>query len=111
MSETGSNELRRRLESYSDCALWIAAAKAASCDTDAPFSPERMLEELTQTKDFIISLPDCKEKLALYYRYIRGMSMEKTAELLGVSTRSIYRIRNRALSFAGKIYDKKYGEP
>ena len=45
----------------------------------------------------VMLLPECKEKLLLYNRYIRGYTMEECAELLGMSRRSVFRLRLRAL--------------
>ena len=45
----------------------------------------------------VLRLPECKEKLLLYNRYIRGYTMEECAELLGMSRRSVFRLRLRAL--------------
>ena len=106
-----SNELQSKLENYINYTFWIAAAKAAaprgeSPSAVTPFSIEKTASELASIKNFVLSLPDSKEKLLLYYRYIRGMSMERTAELLGVSTRSAYRVRARALEYAQRIYAK-----
>ena len=102
-----SEELLEVLESYTEASLWIASAKAAGIsdqDQFAPFEIEKTKERLAEIRNFVISLPNCKEKLLLYYRYIRGLSMEHTAELLGISLRSSYRMRVRALEFAAKRY-------
>lgn len=100
--------LRIALESYTEASLWIASAKAAGIgehEEFAPFEIEKTRERLAKIRNFVISLPNCKEKLLLYYRYIRGLSMERTAELLGVSLRSSYRIRLRALEFAAARFE------
>lgn len=47
----------------------------------------------------VLKLPQTKEKLFLYYRFIKGETMEKTAELLGISRRSVFRLRSRALRY------------
>ena len=107
MDESKKEAIQRKLESYVDYSVWLAASKAASRgeeEPDAPICIDEMMRELTSTKNFVLSLPNCNEKLLLYYRYIRGMNMENIAELFGVSTRSVYRMRVRALDFAAKIY-------
>ena len=111
MQKTKGNveALRIALESYTEASLWIASAKAAGIgehEEFAPFEIEKTRERLAKIRNFVISLPNCKEKLLLYYRYIRGLSMERTAELLGVSLRSSYRIRLRALEFAAARFEE-----
>ena len=95
------------MEQYSEMSLWIAAAKAAnsqSVDCAPPFNIDAKMIKVKSTRDFVLSLPDCREKLFLYYHYISGMSMERTAELLSVSPRTAYRLRLRALDYAARMY-------
>ncbi|MBQ9112294.1 MAG: hypothetical protein IJY08_01815 [Clostridia bacterium] len=78
---------------------------------DALGSPDReMLNEVPlararmfSVRHFILDLDNSNEKLFLYYHYVKGESVERCSELLGVSRRSGFRIKNRALSMA---YDK-----
>ncbi len=48
-------------------------------------------------------MPPGREKLMLYYHYIRGESIERTADLLSVSRRTGYRLHRRALITATPI--------
>ena len=110
VKEETREELQHMLESYTEISLWLASAKAAGItegEGEPPFDIGKMSERLTEIRNFVASLPDCKEKLLIYYRYIRGLSMERVAELLGISLRSSYRIRLRALDFAAKRYGSK----
>ena len=61
--------------------------------SEAPLARARMYE----VRHFILSLDNSDEKLLLYYHYVKGESIEKCAELLGVSTRTAFRIKARAL--------------
>ncbi len=102
-------ELVRGLESYRELTLFIASAKAAGFDSSSePFSVEELTSRARAIREFVTALPNCREKLLLYYRYISGMSMEKTAELLSVCPRSAYRMRHRALDFAEKKYHGEF---
>lgn len=67
-----------------------------------PLAKARMFE----VRHFILELPNSDEKLFLYYRYVKKMSVEQCAELLGVSRRTAYRILGRALKLA---YEKGVG--
>lgn len=53
---------------------------------------------------FVLTLPDCREKMLLYYRYLYGYSVEKCAELMDVSRRTAFRIANEAIRFAAENY-------
>ena len=69
---------------------------------DAPLARAKMFE----VRHFILELPNCDEKLLLYYRYVKKLTVERCAELLGVSRRTAYRILDRALRLA---YEKGEG--
>ena len=66
---------------------------------ETPFARARMFD----VRHFILSLDNSDEKLLLYYHYIKGESVERCSELLGVSRRSAFRMKNRALAM---VYDK-----
>ena len=66
-----------------------------------------MKSHMMSVRSFILSLPDCREKMLLYYRYLFGYPMEKCAELLQVSRRTVFRISEEALRFADEYYDEK----
>ena len=45
----------------------------------------------------IMSLDNCDEKLMLYYHYIKGETIERCSELIGVSRSSGFRMNRRGL--------------
>ena len=47
-----------------------------------------------------------REKLMIYYHYIRGESIEHTANLLDVSRRTGYRLHDRGLRSAAFLYER-----
>ena len=51
-----------------------------------------------------------REKSVLYYRYVKGETMESVARLLGVSRRTAFRLRDRGLLSAGLLLCKKREE-
>ncbi len=55
---------------------------------------------MIEVRHFIMELGNCDEKLLLYYHYIRGESVERCAELLGISRASGFRLKKRALALA-----------
>lgn len=48
-----------------------------------------------------------REKLILYYHYVRGESIEHAANLIGVSRRTSYRLHARGLCMAARLYAKR----
>ncbi len=51
-------------------------------------------------RHFILDLPNGDEKLFLYYHYIKGHSVMRCADMLGVCERSGFRLKHRALAMA-----------
>ena len=72
---------------------------------DTPLARAKMFE----IRHFIMELENSDEKLLLYYHYIRGETVERCAELLGISRSSGFRLKKRALCIALEIMNKKYG--
>ena len=68
---------------------------------EAPLARARMFE----IRHFIMGINNCDEKLMLYYHYIKGESVERCAELLGISRSTAFRMRRRALLMA---WEKKF---
>ena len=62
--------------------------------------------QMYEAEHLVSALPNGREKLMLYYHYIRGESVERAADLLGVSRRTGYRIHKRALSAAGMLLER-----
>ena len=63
---------------------------------EIPLARARMFE----VRHFIMELENCDEKLFLYYHYIKGESVERCSELLGISRSSGFRMKKRALALA-----------
>lgn len=58
---------------------------------------------LFEIEHLIASMRNGREKLILYYHYIRGESIERSADLLGISRRTGYRVHQRGLLTVGSI--------
>ena len=54
---------------------------------------------------FLGKMKNGREKMLLYYRYVKGESIERAAGLLGISRRTAYRLWNRALLSAGLLLE------
>ena len=59
-----------------------------------------------EVKSLIDSMKNGREKLILYYRYIRGESVEHAADLLDISRRTGYRLHRKGLLIASFLYQK-----
>ena len=64
--------------------------------------------KMFEIRRFILSLGNCNEKLFLFYHYIHGESVEKCSELLKISRRSAFRLKRRALAFAGRKLERYF---
>ncbi len=70
-------------------------------ESDTPFRAK-----MYEIKLFVATLPQGCERMFLYYYYIKGLTMERCAEALGISRRSVYRLKLKALDFALENYKK-----
>ena len=55
---------------------------------------------------FLGKMKNGREKMLLYYRYVKGESIERAAGLLGISRRTAYRLWNKALLSAGLLLER-----
>lgn len=62
--------------------------------------PQKARERMDRVHDFVTEMDNGEEKLFLYFHYVRGESIEKCAELLGISRSTAFRLRKRALGAA-----------
>ena len=53
-----------------------------------------------EVRHFIMNMENSDEKLLLYYHYVRGESVERCAELFGISRSSAFIMKKRALACA-----------
>ena len=71
-----------------------------SLDLESPGEVPLARARMYEVRHFILSVRNCDEKLFLYYRYVKGETVERCAELLGISRASGFRMRKRALLLA-----------
>ena len=65
---------------------------------ELPLARAKMFE----IRHAIMAIPNCEEKLLLYYHFIKDEPVERCAELLGVSRSSAFRMKKRALVMAAE---------
>ena len=73
-------------------------------ESPAEFSLARA--KMFEIRHFILDMENSSEKLMLYYHFVRGESIERCGELLGVSRSSAFRMKKRALALAVKQAEK-----
>ena len=66
-------------------------------DAESPDELYLARAKMFEIRHAIMELPNCDEKLMLYFHYIKGETIEKCAEMLGLSRSSAFRMRKRAL--------------
>lgn len=75
-----------------------------------PGSEGQIRMKMFEIRRFVLSLGNCNEKLFLFYHYVHGESVERCAELLKISRRSAFRLKRRALAFAGRKLERYFEE-
>ena len=56
-----------------------------------------MRAQMYAIRSAILEVEDSRERLLLYHYYVKGRTLEACAKIIGVSRRSIYRIKVRAI--------------
>ena len=63
--------------------------------------------KMFEVRHFIMGMQNCDEKLFLYHHYVHCDSVERCAELIGISRSSAFRLKKRALVLAAEYYAKE----
>ena len=66
-------------------------------------------ERIDEVRTILMRMKNGREKTMLYYHYVKQMSVERIADIIGVSRRSGYRIHKRALIIAGSMISRLQG--
>lgn len=92
------------LSSYALYKQWLGASRydRGSMEGEAVMDDVFLQAKLFAVREFVFSLPNCREKLFLNCHYIRLYTVEKSAEMMGISVRSAYRLKTRAIAFAAE---------
>ena len=56
--------------------------------------------KLFEIRQLVKTMPNGDEKLLIYYHYIRGETVEKCGELMGISRATAFRLKRKALAVA-----------
>lgn len=79
------------------------------CDCEDLLAGDEMLwrARMYEIQSLIDGMRNGREKLILYYHYIRGESIEHAANMIGVSRRTGYRLHQRGLLSLSILYEKR----
>lgn len=87
------------------------ADKSKAHDDDAlivPGGDEVLLKsKMYDVRRFILGMEDGKEKALLFYHYIRGFSVEKCSEMMGIGRTSAFRLKKKALASAAARFAER----
>ena len=61
------------------------------------FDEAAMRAQMYAIRSAILKVEDSRERLFLYHYYIKGHTLENCAKILGISRRSIYRLKGKAV--------------
>ena len=78
-------------EKYFDTMEW---------ESESPVEFTVARAKMYEVRHFILGMQNGNGKLLLYYHYVRGDSVEKCAELMGISRSSAFRLKKSALAQA-----------
>lgn len=56
-----------------------------------------MRAQMFSIRSAILEVEDSRERLFLYHYYVKGHTLENCAKILGISRRSIYRLKGKAV--------------
>lgn len=94
---------RRMDEVLRSSRAWSRGFCDEGCLDEAAFHAQ-----LYYIRSLILSVEDVRERMLLYNHYIKGLTFKRCAKGLGISQRSAFRIKNRALdSVLLKIHEKE----
>lgn len=108
-NETDRADINRYLRDYRRTYSMLRASSLTkrfsyedtfSADADEAIFRSKMFE----IRSLILSIEQMPEKMLLYYYYVKGFTLERCAKVLGISRRSVYRLKLRALDLALEKY-------
>ena len=93
-------EMKNYEKKYFDTLIW---------ENESPVEFTVAKAKMFEIRHFVLDMESSSEKLLLYYHYIRGESIERCGELLGISRSSAFRMKKRALTLAF-LHSEKLGK-
>lgn len=100
-------DAERRLRSYRELGEVLRSSRrffegGADCIDEAVVHAQ-----MYSVRALILSVPNVRERMLLYHYYVKGLTLESCARLLGISLRSVYRLKLRALDSVAQLLGEK----
>ena len=80
----------------------------SACETGVSDECPELRAQSFAIRRSVSDMPPSKEKLFLHYYYIQGYTLEVCAEYLGISRRSVFRLKISALELYAERADKDF---
>ena len=92
-------EVDRMLRSYKRLNALARSSRASGSRLNACADVDEAAihAEMFKMRAQVLSVVDSAQRMLLYHHYIKGHTLIQCAKLLGISRRSVYRLKNRAL--------------
>ena len=99
----------RYLRSYRkwNDALLSSRKSVFDFDFDSSLDETVIQSQMFAMRTIILSLEDARQKMFLHLHYIKGVPVEKCTKILGISRRTAFRLKNRALDSISEIMREK----
>ena len=90
-------EADRILRSYRKLNAIARSSRAVIGKMGADVDEAAIHAEMYKMRSQVLSVTDAAQRMLLYHHYIKGHTLIECAKILGISRRSVYRLKNRAL--------------
>ena len=90
-------EMDRILRSYRRMEKALRASRSCFSADYADLDETAVQAEMYSLRSMVLSLDDPRERIVVYNYYIKGLTLEDCAHLIGVSPRSVCRLKGRGL--------------
>ena len=101
-------EADRALRAYRKMNSVLRSARSYGRHFGDDMDEATVYAQMYSLRSLILSVEDARERMFLYHYYIKGATLKMCAKLLGVSLRTVSRVKNSALdSVAFKMKNQK----
>ena len=99
-------EMDRLLRSYRKMSEALSTSRSFFRAGQVELDETAVQAEMYSLRAMILAVEEPRERMFLYHYYVKGQTLEGCAKILGLSLRSVCRIKNRALDSLIKSIQK-----